>query len=483
MVEHRRFHASLMSSLLKKYAQEELNRRKQTGVGKIAKLKGLLSAKQLSFVDDTNRFKLARCSRRAGKTLADAVYLIIECLQAPKTPTLYVGLTRDSAKAAIWDILLTILHELEIPHESLASVLKITFHNGSFIQLFGADATNARNRLRGRKFKLIIPDEMGFYAEADGLIKSMIPMLADLQGTLAMTSSPGELLSGLFYEADEGADKANWSRHSWSLLENPLFMGPAKDPKFPSRGHEELDTICRLQFNGNRMHPAFRREFLGQWVADKTSLVYPCGAHNIIERPIDAPDAMYGLGLDLGVRSDNAITIVKYSHYSRTVQIVDCFKKSELLVDELAVVIQEYIDLYAPTYMVADTGGMGVVFVEEFRKKYHMPFIAADKKEKKYFQRVVANDLLAGYIKVVQGLDIINEWKILTKNVDTGEEESGENHLSDSFLYIYRKLHSTHLKHFEPPKSEEEKMIDSVKNSLQKSDSIMDLGSESSNIY
>lgn len=473
-----------MTSLLKKQALEELQRRKQAGISKITTLKRLLSSIQLKFVEDPSRFKLARCSRRAGKTMADAIYLIIECLLNPNTPTLYVGLTRDSAKSAIWDILITVLTDLQIPYEPLTSVLKITFRNGSFIQLFGADATNARNRLRGRKFKLIIADEMGFYAEADGLIKSMIPMLADLQGTLAMTSSPGELLSGLFYEADEGVDKENWSRHSWSLLENPLFMGPAKDPKFPSRGHEELDTICRLQFNGNKMHPAFRREFLGLWVADKSSLVYPCGKHNIIDKPYDLPDVQYGLGLDLGVRSDNAITIVKYSQYSRKVQIVDCFKKSDLLVDELASIIQEYIDLYVPTYLVADTGGMGVVFVEEFRKKYHMPFIAADKKDKLYFQRVVANDLLAGYIQVVQGLDIVGEWSKITKNIETGEEEAGtENHLSDSFLYIYRKLHSTHLKHFVPKKTEEELMIEQIEKFHKKQDSIMDLGTESSNIY
>lgn len=469
-----------MSSVLKKLAKQELERRRVSGSSVITKLKRLLSPIQLKFVEDPSRQKLARASRRSGKTFADAVYLIIVCLLEPNTPTLYVGLTRDSARGAIWDVLLTILQGLHIPHEALGSVLRITFANGSTIQLFGADATNARNRLRGRKYKLIIADEMGFFQAADALIKSMSPMLADLDGTLVMTSSPGELLAGLFYSADQEDTGNHWAKYSWTLLKNPHFMGPARDPRFASRGEEVLDTVCRTEYGGNADHPAYRREWLGEWVPNTSSLVYAFKPHNIIPALYKMPQEMFGLGLDLGVTSDNALVMVKFSQFSRKVQIVDTVKKSGLLVDDLAALIQTYIDKYAPVYMVADAGGLGKVFVEEFRKKYHMPFINADKTEKLFFQRVVTNDLLAGYIEVLKDNTILDEWRKLVKDEETGEEiKKTPNHASDAFLYIYRKIHNTHLKHYTPPPTEEDKMIAKLEKSLSTSnhDGIFDSSS------
>ena len=225
-------------------ARQELDRRKEKGSKVIDELLGLLSPIQTQMVLDKARFKLARCSRRAGKTFADIIYMIITALEKPNTPVLYVGLTRDSAKGAVWSTMIDILEQFKINHEALGSGPLLKFANGSYIQLFGADATNARNRLRGRKYKLIIADEMGFFSAADGLIKSMLPMLADYAGTLLMTSSPGELLSGLFYEADQGRESKSWSRYSWNLTTNPHFMGPSETDPTRTKGEVELDFIC-----------------------------------------------------------------------------------------------------------------------------------------------------------------------------------------------------------------------------------------------
>ena len=359
-----------------------------------------------------------------------------------------------------------ILQELNIGHEALGSILRINFPNGSFIQLFGADASNARNRLRGRKYKLIIADEMGFFQAADGLIKSMIPMLADYQGTLCMTSSPGELLTGLFYEADMGEDKDNWSRYSWDWSANPHFMKPSGNPKFKTKGEEELDVICRLQFGGNREHPAFRREYLGLWVEDSTSLIYPARRNNLIDKPFPYDEEEYGIGIDLGSSSDNAIVVVKFGPYNRDVQIIECYKESHLLIDQLAAEIQARVNKYNPIFMVADTGGYGAGIVPELRKRYHLNIEAADKKDKGFYQRIVSNDLLSEYIKVVKGLSILDEWKKLTKDEHGDEIEGPPNHASDAFLYIYRKVYNTYLKTYSPKESEEDKMIKQLTNSI-----------------
>lgn len=68
--------------------------------------------------------------------------MILTCLQGPRTPVLYAGLTRDSAKEAVWPILTEMLDTFKIPHTPRESALQIDFPNGSKITLFGCDTEN-----------------------------------------------------------------------------------------------------------------------------------------------------------------------------------------------------------------------------------------------------------------------------------------------------------------------------------------------------
>jgi hypothetical protein len=420
---------------------------------------GILSPKQISFITDPSRFKVAVAGRRGGKSFAIAAYCIAECIKAPKMPVLYLGLTRDSAKAAVWDILIGMLEGLGIQHEARPSVLTIKFPNDSTITLFGGDTPNARNRLRGRKFKLIAADETGFFTGLDPLILALLPTLADFPGTLVMASSPGETMNGLFYEAFMGADKGKWSQHEWTLLDNPHFMRPAIDPKFANAGEEELDTICGIKFGGNRNHPAFVREYLGKYVRDDSNAVYPYTDKNLLNVPSNYPKNRYGLGIDLGSVSANAIVVVKFSEYSREVNIVESWKLANLSIDELAAQIAIFDDKYKPDIMVADTGGYGKGVVEEMKRRYHFPIKAAEKTDKTYHQRIFANDLRSGYIKVLKHLTILQEWDKISRDEFGDEIKGQENHASDAALYIYRAVYTSFLKHVEKIETDEEIML------------------------
>ena len=452
-----------MTSLLKDAARKELARRKQQGISKVNVLLNTLTPTQKAFVNDPHRYKIARCGRQSGKTYADAAYLIKECISNPNTPTLYLGLTRDSAKAAIWSTLVAILQTLEIQHEATPSSLIIKFPNGSFIQLFGADAPNAAKRLRGRKFKLVIVDEMGFFLGGDDLVHSLLPTLAILNGTIAMTSSPGELLSGFFYEADQGNIKDQWSRYHWTMAENPEMQKPASKPeKYKNRAEEEMDTICRVKYGGNRQHPGFRREWLGEWVADHTSLVYPYSDINLLKAPYDFLEEEYAFGVDFGSVSANAIVVMKYSPYSRKVQIVDCWTQGGLLVDQIAEVLNQYREKYKPTIIVVDVGGLGKVIEQELNRRYHIGVQAAEKTEKSWYQRIMQNDLLSGYIQVIEGLPILQEWDKITKDSSGDEIRGPSNHCADAALYVYRRIYTTFLKNIEVKQTEEQVMIAKV---------------------
>ncbi len=452
-----------MSSLLRDAAKRELARRQSTGAHLLQKMLESLTPLQRQFVESPSRFKIARCGRQAGKTYADAIYLIKTCVESPNSPTLYLGLTRDSAKAAIWNELIAQLNKWGIQHEAVVSSLLIKFPNGSFIQLLGADAPNARNRIRGRKFKLVIVDEMGFFLGGDALIHSLFPTLAILGGTMAMTSSPGEILSGFFYEADQGVMKSSWTRFHWTMLDNPEMKKPANDSKYPNRGEEELDMVCKTRYNGNRMHPGFRREYLGEWVADSSSLVYPySSATNILQAPYAQPDESYALGVDFGSVSANAIVVLKYSPYDRTVQLVDCWTEGGLLVDQIAAILMSYMEKYKPTIVVVDAGGLGKVIEQELNRRYHLHVQAAEKTEKSWYQRIMQNDLISGYIKVVAGLPILSEWDKITKDSNGDEIRGPSNHCADAALYVYRRIYNTFLKTIEAKPTVEQQMIKQI---------------------
>ncbi len=448
-----------MSTLIQDAARQELERRRASGVSKIRALLSTLAPKQRAFIEDKSRFKIARASRQSGKSHADAAYLIIECLETPNTPTLYLGLTRDSAKGAIWGTLMAMLEGLKIEHEAVASSLLIKFPNGSFIQLFGADAANAAKRLRGRKYKLVVVDEMGFYLQADALVESLMPTLAILKGTLAMTSSPGYLLSGLFYEADIGSLKERWSQYHWTLIDNPIMQGPASDPKYANRAEEELDTICRMQFNGNRAHPGFRREYLGEWVRDASSLVYPYTGANIIPSEQPYIDSNYALGANFSTPY-SAIVVMKYSPYSRKVQIVETWKKENMLVDQVSAKLKEFMDRYSSTIIVVTNDGNGKSLEKELSRRYQIGVQAADKTDKSWYQKIMQNDIISGYVQVIEGLPILAEWDTITKDSSGDEIRGPSNTLADAALYVYRRIYTAFLKNVEVKKTDEEMMIE-----------------------
>lgn len=453
-----------MSSLVQRAAKAAKQRRKAgKPVNKIELLMRILSPIQKEFVTDKARFKIARSGRRAGKTLVDAIYAIIEALSGNGTPVLYVGLTRESAKAAIWDILITTLDTLGIAYEPTESALLIKFPNKSFIQLFGADATNARSRLRGRKFKLIIVDEMGFFADGDPLIYSLIPSLADYKGTLVMTSSPGEVLSGIFYEADQGSLKDGWSHYHWTLLDNPHFQKPSDNPKFKTNGEEELDTICRLQFKGDRNHPAFRREYLGEWITDSSARVYPHTHLNLTDSLVLVRRPLYALGVDLTNPHIAAVVVLRYSMYVRRSDFVHAELVHYTSVDSLSKRLGQ-IAVDFKTDLAVAHAGTGHQLISDINRRHQLGLIAADKLDKSMYQRIFASDLLSGHIQCLQPATapLISEWSVLVKD-EAGDERSGtSNILSNAALFVYRKVYQTVLSNFEEEKTEEERMIEKI---------------------
>lgn len=469
-------------SVLSTIAGRELKTRRTPTNTYISVLRAFLSPKQRAFIDHPSKRKIARCGRRAGKTVGFGVKATLTCLSAPRTPVLFLGLTRDSAMRAIWLPLLAVLDAAGIKYDAKSSFGTIHFENQSYIQIFGADSSKAADRLRGSSWALIGVDESGFHVDSnfDQLVTTLMPSLGDYDGELWFLSSPGYLKEGLFWHYDvgpgcnEGHGVLKWFQMHWTLLDNPFYQRPPNRTKpdgavFATYGHQYLWEICNSKYAGNENHPAYRREYLGEWVFDSSSLIYPWTSLNQISDFTDMRDSEYGLGMDLGSASATAIVVVKYSQLVRHVEVVHAYKEENLLVDGMARLLQDAIKKYSTSVNVADTGGLGKVPVEEFRRRYHLPVLAAEKTEKTFFQRIVANDLHSGYIKAHPSSPLFSEWSRIVKDPKTGEELKGqENHLADAFLYIYRRIYTTHLKDFIAPLSEEDSIRDRIEQEYAK---------------
>lgn len=237
---------------------------------------------QLAFIADTARWKVACCSRRAGKTHACAILLLQYALAVPEALCLYVTLTRLSGKRIVWKRLLKLSRDYGLGGEVNRAELTITFPNGSEIRVMGCKDEAQADMIRGidPAPRLVVLDEaQAFKPYVQELVEDALePMLIETKGSMVLIGTPGMIRTGYFYEACRSgpADllertnvaandnaEARWSVHHWTIEQNP-FIDDVED---------ELAKLRRRK-GWTAEHPTYQREYLGRWVTEHDALVY-----------------------------------------------------------------------------------------------------------------------------------------------------------------------------------------------------------------
>lgn len=332
---------------------------------------------QCKFTEDTSRYIVAQCSRRAGKTNGLAIRFFKTLSKYPKCQCIYLSLTLDSARDIMWPVLQEINDKYELGYKFKESRLTM-YHpsNGSELKLLGADMKNFIKRLKGRKYPGVAIDEaQDFSSHLQSLVDDVItPAISDYEDSwLALTGTPGPVPNGYFFEITQER-KYGYSFHEWTLLDNPYMPDPAK-------------FIAELKEKRNWPddHPTLLREYRNKWVLDRSSLwvQYDPTVAGYTQLPNIVPNKWtYVMGIDLGFRDADAIAVLAWSDKDPNTYLAEEIVTKKQGLTELVNQIKALQSKYEVSKMVIDEGGLGKKLAEEMRRQHGIPVQPADKTRK-----------------------------------------------------------------------------------------------------
>lgn len=343
--------------------------------------------KQLEFVLDPSRFKTACCGGRAGKTIADAAYLIKEALQFEGCVAIYITLSRLNAKKLIWPELRKINQQFRLNGKVNEADLSIRYGN-SYVYASGASTRAEIEKFRGLPIRICIIDEVQSFPEyIRELIDDVITKrLFDYNGILALTGTPGPVPVGYFYDA---CHSNAYKHYHWTMFDNPHIAFKS------GKTQQELlnEELARKGVTAD--HPTIQREVYGKWTLDTSNLVlnYNEKTNHFEELPFIKGKWSHIMGIDLGFKDADAICILAHSHESSDTFLVDEQVTVKQGLTELFNQIELLRKRYSPYKMVIDTGGLGMKISEEMRRRWRIPVQPAEKV-RKFENLEILNDAL-----------------------------------------------------------------------------------------
>jgi hypothetical protein len=405
---------------------------------------------QQAFTEDTSRYIAAQCSRRAGKTNGLAIRFLKAMEKHPKSQSVYLSLTLESARDIMWPV----LHELNDKHDLgctfLDSKLTMTYPNGATLKLFGADMKNFIKRLKGRKFPAVAVDEaQDFGSHLESLVDDVLtPSISDYSdGWIALTGTPGPVPQGYFFEVTQER-KYGFSLHQWTVLDNPYMPEPAKFIE---------DLKKKREWDDN--HPTLLREWKNKWVLDPQSLwiQYKADVDHYDALPVITPSKFtYVLGIDLGFRDADALAVVAWSDKEPNTYLVEEVVTPKQGLTGLVKQINELRNKYDFVKMVIDEGGLGKKIAEEIRVQHVIPVQPAEKALKQQNVEFLNDALRLGRFKAHKDSRFAQDSYLIQIDWDKSTadrivvKKDPHSDIIDAVLYAFRE--SPAFTYREPPK-------------------------------
>lgn len=395
---------------------------------------------QWAFITDPSPLKAALTTRRAGKSMGDAQYLLVEGMRTPGCSMLYTGLTDDSAWRILWkDCLRPLGKRYGITLKALRGDLAVRMEEyGSIIYFLGLEnSEDEMSKVFGQKFRLAIIDEAALYKQNISLFVHdiLLPAVADYDGTICLTGMPCNNTKTYFFDVTTGA-VPGWSVHKWSWKDNRYVA---------EKLQKQLDFLTKNNPNFSTT-PTYKMNYLGDWCVSYSARIYSYEpGRNSFDVLPESPNWHYVMGVDLGYDDPTAFVILAYRDYDPDLYVLEAYKQGGMTLSAVAEKIKHYSRIYKLERIIIDNSAKQAV--EELKQRYGLSLTPADKSGKSDFAQIANDDLKHGRVKVRASYcePLITEWsfliwdeKVLNAKGIYVEPKRAVNHCADAFLYGWR---------------------------------------------
>jgi hypothetical protein len=410
-----------------------------------------LHPKQRAFCRDKSKRVAAHCGRRSGKSHGVAGRFLLTAIQNPGECSVFIAISAARANEILGQAFRILGRKIgwEPVATQRSGQLYYICPNGHRIWVAGCKNKSEAEKFRGSGYCGAAVDEAdSMRGHLQYLVEDVLePALLDLDGWLSLTGTPGVTPAGYFHDVTTGSNgQRRWSTYHWTCLDNPFLRDPAGWLK---RRREDLGL--------SETSPTYRREWMGQWVADLDALVYAYDPQiNAVQGELDVTDGVWRdvIGVDIGVVDAFALVDVAYRTDLPDLHVRESQSWTGLSPSGAYVKLREWMQRYPGCRVVVDTGGQGKAFEREWADTFGLAVEAAHKLD--FVGRVAfTNGLLrSGVIKLhlpaCRGL--ASELSQLPWNEDrNGHEASYPDHETSAFRYGVLAARPNYKAEHEPP--------------------------------
>jgi hypothetical protein len=413
---------------------------------------------QLAVLRDESKEKSILWGRRRGKSYVCAMLLLRACYRYPYSDVWnpYVALTKVNARRFFWPVLKLVVARLGIPAKLNESELTLRIPGKSGILLGGCEDRAAIERWRGGKFGTVVNDECGAMPWLDEFDDALDPALADLNGDRVYAGTPGPICDGYWHDISTGKREGMPAFHT-TMFTSPHLPNP-----------EEYAARIRRKRGWDETNVTYRREYLAEWLQDLGVLVYPLtpekNSVSDLPEPLDDRGWRFVIAVDPGYTEATGIVVLAVHDAHDPTYVIDAWKRSECIVQEVAMQIAAFRRKYPRSQVVMDSGGMGKVHAEETRRRLQIPVYPFEKRERKSAVRWMHDMVRSGQIKVLDvpaTQDYRDECAVLqwdehkqdhNKTQSNNKDGQKNDHLCDAAMGGNRHIrHYSHTPHEERP--------------------------------
>jgi hypothetical protein len=391
--------------------------------------------KQRDLLLNPSRFKALLSPRRVGKTTYNLYEVLVHDKKYPRSMIAYiVPDSKAHAKDLFWLPMKELDEKLGLGLTFKEVEKRVITPNGTNILILGAHDADSPQRLRGNPYSLVLLDECKDFGPhfEELVVEAVLPGLDDYGGTLVLSGTPGNVFQGLFYKITT-TDPEGWEVSRWIKSDNTFLRPEARDL-------QKVWETSYKPFGLGMDSPKFRREQKAEWVSDESEQAYLYNPdRNYFSgelNPLISYDHI--CGIDIGKRDKLVIQPAAFSAYDTNLTYLDGHAERGMYIETM---VQKWREMNAKYHFigtVVDTGGLGVMIVDDVNMRYGLNWQAAQKGNgyKLAAVKQMNSDFLLGRIKAHPDSVAAKAWARSIKCPKTGLPLHSDE--GDAALYVHR---------------------------------------------